>query len=286
MNIADPVPVAVEDRQQLGYIQWGPAIAGALAAAALVLVLDTFALAIGLAVSSTAPTWRDSSMALQLLSGLYLVLVAIVAFGVGGYIAGRLRAPLPGTPEEVEFRDGTHGIVVWAIAMVLGALLTWGAAQSLTRLAAPSAGSPATAQSVAGENLIAFDLDRLFRAERRPQNADLSYARSDAARILLTSAGHDGMTADDRAYLVRLTTSHTGLAPQDAENRVNTVIAQAADEIRKARRASVILAFMAGAASLLGAAVAWFAACAGGRHRDSQSGPSMSWGWLGPRVVS
>jgi hypothetical protein len=59
MNIADPVPVAVED-SRLGYIQWGPAIAGALAAAALVLVLDTFALAIGLAVSSTAPTWRDS----------------------------------------------------------------------------------------------------------------------------------------------------------------------------------------------------------------------------------
>jgi len=285
MNIADPVPVAVADRQ-LGYIQWGPAIAGALATAALVLVLDTFALAVGLAVSSTAPTWRDSSMALQLLSGLYLVLVAIIAFGVGGYLAGRLRAPLPGTPEEVEFRDGTHGLVVWAIAMVLGALLTWAAAQSLTRLAAPSAGSSGTAQSVAGENLIGFDLDRLFRAERRPQSADLSYARSEAARILLTSAGHDGMSADDRAYLVRLTASHTGLAPQDAENRVNTVIAQAADDIRKARRASVILAFMTGAASLLGAAIAWFAACAGGRHRDSQSAPSMSWGWLGPRLVS
>jgi len=138
---------------------------------------------------------------------------------------------------------------------------------------------------VAGENLIGFDLDRLFRAERRPQSADLSYARSEAARILLTSAGHDGMSADDRAYLVRLTASHTGLAPQDAENRVNTVIAKAADDIRKARRASVILAFMTGAASLLGAAIAWFAACAGGRHRDSQSAPSMSWGWLGPRLV-
>jgi hypothetical protein len=285
MNIADPVAVAVEDRQ-LGYTQWGPAIAGALAAAALVLVLDTFGLAIGLAVSSTAPTWRDSSMALQLLSGLYLVLVAIVALGVGGYIAGRLRAPLPGSPDEVEFRDGMHGIVVWAIALVLGALLTWGAAQSLTRLTAPSAGSPATAQSIAGENLIAFDLDRLFRAERRPQNADLSYARAEAARILLTSAGHEGMSADDRAYLVRLTASHTGLAPQDAENRVNTVIAQAADDIRKARRASVILAFMTGAASLLGAAIAWFAACAGGHQRDSQSAPSMSWGWLGPRLAS
>ena len=47
MNIADPVPVAVEDRR-FGYIQWGPAIAGALTAAALVLVLDTFAPLLGL----------------------------------------------------------------------------------------------------------------------------------------------------------------------------------------------------------------------------------------------
>jgi hypothetical protein len=42
----------------------------------------------------------------------------------------------------------------------------------------------------------------------------------------------------------------------------------ARDDIRKARRAAVILAFMAGAAALLGAAVAWLASCAGGRHRD------------------
>ena len=80
MTIAETVPMAVKD-EEFHYIQWGPAIAGALAAAALAFVLDTFAAAIGLGVSSTAPTWRDASMALQLLSGLYLILVAIVAFG-------------------------------------------------------------------------------------------------------------------------------------------------------------------------------------------------------------
>jgi hypothetical protein len=93
-------------------------LAGALAAAALAFVLHTFAVAIGLAVSSTAPTWRDSSVMLQVLSGLYLVLVAIAAFGIGGYMAGRMRAPMAGSADEVEFRDGTHGVLVWAIAMV------------------------------------------------------------------------------------------------------------------------------------------------------------------------
>jgi hypothetical protein len=242
------------------------------------LVLDAFGAALGLAVSSTAPTWRDSSAALQVLSGLYLVLVAMAAFGAGGYVAGRMRRPLAGTVEEVEFRDGTLGLVVWAIAVFLTAFTTWATAQSLSRLGAPSSAT----QSVAGENLIAYDLDRLFRAERRPQNTNIQYARSEAARILLTSAGHTGITVDDRNYLVALTSAETGLSVPDAVRRVDSIMAQT--HIRKARRAAVILAFMVGAAALLGAAVAWLASCAGGRHRDGTA-PSITWGWFGPRTA-
>jgi hypothetical protein len=277
MTFAEPVRAPLEDAR-VNYLQWGPAIAGALIAAAVALVLDSFGAAIGLGVSSTAPTWRDSSAALQLLSGLYLVLVAIAAFSVGGYLAGRMRKPLTGSAEEVEFRDGSLGLVAWAIAVILTALITLTAAQSLSRVGAPSSAT----QSVAGENLIAYDLDRLFRAERRPQNTNIGYARSEAARILLTSAGHTGVTPDDRNYLVALTSAETGLARPDAERRADGTIAQARDNIRKARRAAVILGFMIGAAALLGAAVAWFASCAGGRHRDGTA-PSMNWGWLGPR---
>ena len=102
-------PVAVAQGGEVNYVQWAPAIAGALAAASLAFVLHAFGAAIGLAVSSTAPTWRDASMALQLLSGLYLVFVAIVSLGVGGYIAGRMRTPVAAAEDEVEFRDGTHG---------------------------------------------------------------------------------------------------------------------------------------------------------------------------------
>ena len=80
MTVVDPVRAPVEDAR-VNYVQWGPAIAGALIAAAVGLVLDAFGAALGLAVSSTAPTWRDSSAALQVLSGLYLVLVAMAAFG-------------------------------------------------------------------------------------------------------------------------------------------------------------------------------------------------------------
>ncbi len=285
MTNLESVVVAVDD-DTANYFQWGPAIAGALAAAALAFVLHAFAAAIGLAVSSTAPTWRDSSSMLQVLSGIYLILVAVAAFGAGGYLAGRMRTPSPAaSDDEIEFRDGCHGVLTWAIAILLTALLAWAASQALTRLVAPSGASAGSAQSVAGENIIAFDLDRLFRADKRPPNTDLTYARSEAARILLTTAGHSGITAEDRDYLVRLTAAHTGLSAAEADKRVATVIEQARDNIRKARRAAIILAFMTGAAALLGAAVAWFAAGVGGRHRDGATAPSMMWGLGGPRIT-
>ena len=272
----------VSERRVL-YIEWGPAMAGALTAAAIAFVLHSFAAAIGISLSSTSPTWRDSSVALQLLTGLYLLFAAIISFGVGGYIAGRGRSSVEGDAEEVEFRDGTLGLVTWAIAILLTVLITWATAQSVMRLTAPSGGSPGAGQSVAGENLIAFDLDRLFRAEQRPEGLDLVYPRSEAARILLTSAGHNGVSADDRAYLGRLTTSVTGLAPAEASKRVEVIVAQTRDNIRRARRSGVILAFMAGSAALVGAAVAWFAACAGGGNRDGRYRHSMTWGLSGPR---
>ena len=47
----------------------------------------------------------------------------------------------------------------------------------------------------------------------------------------------------------------------------NDVARKAKDDINRARRSAVLIAFVAGVAALLGAAVAWVAACAGGRDR-------------------
>jgi hypothetical protein len=274
-------PVSLVER--ILYPEWGPIIAGGIAAAALALVLHAFALAIGLSVSSAAPTWRDASFALVLLSGLYVVLAALASYGLGGYLAGLMRARAS-SREDADLRDGLHGLLAWALATLLTALIGLATAQSLTRLAAPSGGQAGPSTSVGGENLIAYDLDRLFRAERRP-NADLDYPRAEAARILLTTSSHRGMQPEDRAYLVRLTAANTGLAQPDAERRVDEVAARAKENIARARRSAVILAFTAGAAALLGAAVSWFAACAGGRVRDGEAPSHMllDWGRPAPR---
>ena len=70
------------------YLHWTPVILGALVATALSSILLAFGATIGLGISSTAPTWRDASAALWILSGLYLIIQAALSFGVGGYLCG------------------------------------------------------------------------------------------------------------------------------------------------------------------------------------------------------
>ena len=78
------------------------------------------------------------------------------------------------------------------------------------------------------------------------------------------------MDPADRAYLAKLIASDTGTPAPDAERRVDEVAARVKQDIRRARSSAVILAFMAGAAALLGAIAAWAAAITAGRYRDGR----------------
>jgi hypothetical protein len=140
-------------------------------------------------------------VALVLLSGLYLVLTALASYALGGYLAARIRPPVAptGAADGTEYRDGLHGLLTWALATFLTGLMIILSAQALPRLAAPSGGSAGPATSVAGENIIAFDLDRLFRGGERRQQIDHERIRAEASRILLTVSGHNGMRAEDRS---------------------------------------------------------------------------------------
>ncbi|MDI4232303.1 hypothetical protein OZ411_05670 [Bradyrhizobium sp. Arg237L] len=264
-------PTLVEDEaltlaDEVRYLHWTPIVGGALAAAAFAFILITFGVTIGLGVSSASPTWRDASAALALLSGLYLILQAIVSFGLGGYIAGRTRCGFDAARNlETETRDGLHGLTAWALAVLLGAALA-----AIVSAAAVNRSSPSLTMgsTTAAEPLLSYELDRLLRAPRRPPNADISAERAEAGRILMTSSSHNGVNGDDRTYLIQQVQAWTGLSAGDAERRVDQAIASSKTAIARARRSTIILAFSVAVAALLGAVSAWAAAVAGGRHRD------------------
>jgi hypothetical protein len=257
-------------------IHWGAVIAGAIAAAALSFVLLTFGTGLGLAVSSVSPTWRDASFALWFLSGLYFVFVALVSFGFGGYVAGRMRSRITSVAaaDEAEFRDGMHGLLAWALAIVIGAVLAIGVAGAAAPAAVPGSGNAGPSTSVAGENTIAYELDQLFRTDRPIPAAEMTQARGEAARILLTSSSHTGVTSEDREDLVALVSSRAHVSPAEADARVTKAIPRAHDALKRARAAGVLIAFWTVVALLLGAAVSWYAAREGGRERETGGVPS------------
>lgn len=259
-------------------LQWSPVFAGALVAAALSMILIGFGAAVGLGVSSSSPSWRDASAALALLSGLYLILQALVSFGVGGYIAGRAHRIMGATPSDViEASDGLHGLVAWAIAAILAAAIMALVGLSATRPVVQNRPS-----ATAAEPLLSSELDHLYRSARRPANIDFGYERAEAGRILLTSSSHSGVSTEDRNYLILQVTAATGLAAAEAEKRVDSIIGEARTAIQRSRRGTVILAFSVAAALLFGSVAAWAASCAGGRHRDGAGLPE----WMGGRPTT
>jgi len=258
------LPTFSEDAGGTIYLEWTPSWVGAIVAAALSFVLLAFGSALGLAVASPSSSWRDTSAVFTVVSGLWLLLTALASFGLGGYLAGRLRIPLrPHSRDEVEFRDGLHGLLVWAIAVLIGALLAVAVSSAIGAGRATDAMKSSTT-----EPLFALELDQLFRSDRKPTDPGDPELRAQAARIISSGLGHHTMAPEDRAYLVRLVETRSGLAATDADNRVTQIVNKSRDAVAKARHSAVIVAFMVGASLMLGAAVAWLAAAAGGQHRD------------------
>lgn len=250
--------------EPISRIRWPAIFAGAIAAAGVSFALHAFAAGIGLSVASTAPTWRDSSAALWWLSGIYLIFAALCAFAVGGYIAGRMHTPLNTDAAEIEGSDGMHGLITWGLAVVIAAVMALGVAATATPALSPSGGG--ASQSVAGENIIASELDELFRSSQ--PIPDREYRRAEAARILLKASSHTGVTNPDRRYLYAMVEAATGVRPDESMPRVDHAITASAQELHRARVAAVLQAFFIGAALFVGAAVAWFSACEGGRDRE------------------
>jgi hypothetical protein len=262
MSVTDALPQTAPG--PTSYIQWPGVWAGAFVAAGVSFLLITFGSAIGLAVAPLAPTWRTASVPFSILSGLWILAVAIGSAAAGGYIAGRVRRTWHIThTDEVEFRDGVHGLVVWAVALTLGALLSMGAGAVL----ATASVNPLSGGQSASGGPVAYEVDRLFRggpAAIPPTPA----VHDEASRALIAASTDSGFTSDDRADLARLVSETTREPIASVQSRVDQSIALVQQKLRAARHAAIILAFITAAAAAAAAVAAAQAARVGGRQRD------------------
>lgn len=253
------------------YVEWAPILAGAVAASAISFVLVTAGAAIGLSLLSPYPSQSYGKWAATV-SAFWCIFVPIVSLLVGGYLAGRMRAAWSADPDEVQFRDGVHGLLVWATAVILGGIIGY-----LAATAAAQVGGELGKTAIADRgSLVASSVDTLLRPATGTAAPALSAGQSPAApdnrdeltRILVSSTANGSLENGDRDYLSEVVASRTGLPPDQAQKRVEEVYAVALERVETARKAAVAAGLATATALLLGLAAAWYAAQRGGHHRD------------------
>jgi hypothetical protein len=105
-------------------LSWAAILAGAVASLALSMVLSTLVAGFGLKLVSPWPGQSPPSVAFSPALGAAMIAVQVVSSALGGYLAGRLRTRwLNLHSHEAHFRDTAHGLLVWAVSTIVGAVL-------------------------------------------------------------------------------------------------------------------------------------------------------------------
>ena len=259
-------------RSSLAGVSWPSIVAGAVAACALTLVLLAFGTGLGLSVVSPWAGSGVSATTFKIGTGLYLVVIAMLASSIGGYLAGRLRSGWAGVHgDEVYFRDTAHGFIAWALASVLGAAVLAGPASSLIGGTASGLTQAAATQASQSSGPMDGYVDTLLRADPAAPAASNSQSdpRGEVVRLFTRSFRSGGeLKAPDREYTAKLVAARTGMSQADADKRVNEVVTQVKADADAARKATAQLAFWLTASLLIGAFCASLAATEGGGLRD------------------
>ena len=101
------------------YIEWSSVIAGAVLAIALSSIVLQFGSVIGISDMKFIRAGVDITPQRLLLAGVFAMIIQVLASMIGGYVAGRMRAPMAeATVHEREIRDGIHGVLVWATGTI------------------------------------------------------------------------------------------------------------------------------------------------------------------------
>ena len=139
-----------------------------------------------------------SASTLSVAGGIGLILMAVMASALGGYIAGRLRTRWVGIKtDEVYFRDTAHGLLAWAVGTII--LATVLASAAGTMVSSVTQGASSNPALVPDRN--SYYVDSLFRSDRRcgsePGRAEQANAEASRlfARAVTQAPSSPGTTA-------------------------------------------------------------------------------------------
>lgn len=292
----------IADPSTLPAISWGAIFSGATVAVALALIL--FLLGVRLGLSSISP-WTNNGIAASTLGVsaiFWLSFTQLAAYGMGGYLTGRLRTRwLSMHADEVYFRDAAHGFLTWALASLATAVLIASiigtgvqSAAVLTSEVPSNISTSLSAKNIKSQGLnpnpIASPIDYFMSSLlRKSSNATIvadgninlsNDIKSEIAIIFMNAIRNGDMPASDVAYASQFVSEHTGLSELEAKKRVDNTFSKlqtkllSAEQLAKkaantASKASAYTALWLFISLLIGAFAASWAATYGGRNRDS-----------------
>jgi len=275
------------------YVDWAAIIAGALIATALSLLLTLFGSSIGLFVASPWSQEGVSAETLGIIAILWFAFTNIYSVAVGAYFSGRMRPRVSDYKvDEVTFRDGANGLVVWALSLLIAAGLATGLGTSIANMATQTAATAARGAAEIVTPVADEAGDTLWRefAAQPPEGQQpapepgaaqpermmpTDAERQEILRILRRGLAAGEIKQEDRTYLAQLLERRTGMTLEQAEQRVQTTVTEAVDRaksvVEAARRGAAFAGFWASIILLLSGVAAWWASGLGGSHRDEAS---------------
>jgi hypothetical protein len=248
-------------------VSWAAVAGGAFVAAALSLIL--LSLGTGLGFSALSPWSNNGASAAALGSGaiVWLILTQVLASAFGGYLGGRLRTKWTGIhTDEVYFRDTAHGLLVWAVGMVITAGFLASSAASFA--GNQKSGSTTSSRQESSIDPTAYFVDTLLRGNGSAIEKQDGSERDEVARIFTHDLQQGSLPSGDESYLAQLVSARTGLNTSDAEKRVTEVFGQSQESADRVRKAIAHLSLWLFVALLSGAFCASYAGTIGGKQRD------------------
>ena len=334
-----PAEISKSKSAEGSYLDWAAILAGSIFALAISFLLISFGASLGLSLASPYRGEGVSAAWLAIAAGIWFVWVMVTGFGAGGYLTGRMRRRAgDATADEVEVRDGAHGLIVWAIGALVGTVLAAMGVGGLVGAGVSAVGSAAETVTDAAVEAVSSDYfanvmlrSSLPDAQTAATDADTTSSGADVdpsassgsqttqeatdapangpvagstsgtdiaagssqegvagvdsavqreiAGIIARSVASGEMAERDRSYLAQLVAANSDLDEEAARTRVEEVNAEiddaraaAIEAVEDARVAGVVFGFIAAATLLIGAVAAFFAAVAGGHHRDEGLG--------------
>ncbi len=163
-------------------ISWSGIIAGVLVATAVTFFLLALGSGFGLSLVSARHANHGTAVTFLSLGAVYFFAAQAFGFAAGGHVTGRLIGPLLENRREEEFLAGAHGLVMWALAVVLSVGVLALAAMSGAHGAMLGTSMPADSRAQSAPAATAYWVDRLFRPAPEATHASLywrQYAQAD-----------------------------------------------------------------------------------------------------------